>query len=149
MATGQRVDPYRNFNFLVEIDGITQAGFMDCSGFSANTDPIEYREGNENPGSDPKTMRKLPGMTKYNNITLKWGLTDNAELYEWYRDITKGKVERRNGSIVVMDLDGKEKVRWNFRNGWPTKWDGPDFSSKGNDVAVETLEITHEGIERA
>jgi len=149
MATGQRVDPFRNFNFLVEIDGITQAGFMDCSGFGANTDPIEYREGNENPGNDPKTMRKLPGMTKYPNITLKWGLTDSKELYEWYRDISKGKVERKNGSIVVLDLDGKEAARWNFFNGWPTKWDGPDFTSKGNDIAIETLEIAHERVERA
>jgi phage tail-like protein len=149
MPTGQRVDPLRNFNFLVEIDGITQAGFQDCSGFGASTDPIEYREGNENPGRDPITMRKLPGMTKYNNITLKWGLTDSTELYDWYRDITKGMDVRKNGSIIVLDTQGQEKVRWNFRNGWPTKWDGPDFTSKGNDVAIETLEIAHEGIELA
>jgi phage tail-like protein len=149
MPTGQRVDPLRNFNFLVEIDGVTQAGFQDCSGFGASTDPIEYREGNENPGRDPITMRKLPGMTKYNNITLKWGLTDSTELYDWYRDITKGMDVRKNGSIIVLDTQGQEKVRWNFRNGWPTKWDGPDFTSKGNDVAIETLEIAHEGIELA
>ena len=149
MPTGQRVDPLRNFNFLVEIDGITQAGFQDCSGFGASTDPIEYREGNENPGRDPITMRKLPGMTKYNNITLKWGLTDSTELYDWYRDITKGMDVRKNGSIIVLDTQGQERVRWNFRNGWPTKWDGPDFTSKGNDVAIETLEIAHEGIELA
>lgn|SRR5574338_782073 len=144
-----RTDPYRNFNFLVEIDGITQAGFSDCSGFAANTDPIEYREGNENPGTDPKTVRKLPGMTKYSNITLKWGLTDSKDLYEWYRDISKGKVVRKNGSIVVMDLEGKEKVRWNFTNAWPTKWDGPDFTAKGNDIAVQTLELACEGVEQA
>ena len=154
MATGKRVDPYRNFNFLVEIDGITQAGFSDCSGFGASTDPIEYREGNENPGTDPKTARKLPGVTKFPNITLKWGLTDSRELYDWYRDVSKGKdLEksklRKNGSIVLMDLEGQEKLRWNFRNAWPAKWDGPDFTAKGNDVAIETLELAHEGIERA
>ena len=149
MPTGQRVDPYRNFNFLVEIDGITQAGFQDCSGFGADTAPIEYRDGNENPGTNPKTMRKLPGMTKYNNITLKWGLTDSTELYDWYRRISKGIVDRKNGSIVVLDLEGQEKVRWNFINGWPTKWDGPDFTSKGNEIAIETLEIAHEGVELA
>ena len=70
-----RTDPYRNFNFLVEIDGVTQAGFSDVSGFGATTDPIEYREGGEN-----TTVRKLPGTTKYSNITLKWGLTDSKEL---------------------------------------------------------------------
>jgi len=144
MATGKRVDPYRNFNFLVEIDGITLARFTDCTGFGSNTDPIEYREGGEN-----TTVRKLPGLTKHTNITLKWGLTDSVELYNWYRDIVKGKIQRKNGSIVLLDLDGTEKLRWNFYNAWPTKWDGPDFSAKGTDVSIETLEITHEGIERA
>lgn len=139
-----RQDPYRNFNFLVEIDGITQAGFAECTGFGADNTPIEYREGGEN-----TTVRKLPGVTKYPNITLKWGITDSRELYDWFRDITLGKVERKNGSIILNDLDGTEKVRWNFREGWPTKWDGPDFNAKGTDVAIETLEIAHEGIERA
>jgi phage tail-like protein len=143
MATGQRVDPYRNFGFLVEIDGITQAGFSDCSGFGSSTDPIEYREGGEN-----KSVRKLPGMTKHNNITLKWGLTDSMELYNWYRDVTNGRIERRNGSIIVLDLEGNEKVRWNFFDGWPTKYDAADFTAKGNDVAIETLEIVVERLER-
>ena len=144
MATGDRVDPYRNFNFLVEIEGITQAGFSDCSGFGSSTDPIEYREGGMN-----TTVHKLPGLTKHTNVTLKWGLTDSTELCNWYKDIVNGKIARKNGSIVVRDLEGKEKLRWNFVQGWPTKWDGPDFSAKGNDVAIETLEIAHEGIERA
>lgn len=144
MATGTRVDPYRNFSFLVEIDGITQAGFSDCSGFGASTDPIEYREGGET-----KTVRKLPGLTKYTNITLKWGLTDSRELYNWYRDVVNGKIERKSGSIILLDLEGNEKVRWNFFEAWPTKWDGPDFTAKGNDISIETLELVHERIERA
>jgi phage tail-like protein len=144
MATGQRVDPYRNFSFLVEIDGITQAGFSDCSGFGASTDPIEYREGGET-----KTVRKLPGLTKYTNITLKWGLTDSRELYNWYKDVVNGKIERKSGSIILLDLEGNEATRWNFFEAWPTKWDGPDFTAKGNDVAIETLELAHERVERA
>jgi len=144
MANGQRVDPYRNFNFLVEIDGVTQAGFAECSGFGSSIDTIEYREGSEIPA-----VRKLPGLTKYPNLTLKWGLTDSRELVDWYRDVTRGNVDRRNGSVVVTDLDGTERVRWNFFQGWPARWDGPDFNAEGTDVAVETLEIAHEGIERA
>jgi len=143
MATGDRVDPYRNFSFLVEIDGITQAGFSDCSGFGSSTDPIEYREGGEN-----HTVRKLAGLTKHNNLTLKWGMTDSRELYAWYRDVQSGKIARKNGSIIVRDVDGTEKVRWNFVQAWPTKWEGPTLTAKGNDVAIETLEIAHEGIER-
>ena len=143
MAT--RKDPYRNCNFLVEIDGITQAGFTDCSGLGSTTDPVEYREGGDN-----TTPRKLPGQTKYTNISLKWGLTDSRELYDWYRKVVTGKPERRNGSIVVLDIDGlTEVVRWNFFNAWPSKMEGPSFSAKGNEVAIETLELAHEGIERA
>ena len=139
-----RKDPYRNCNFLVEIDGITQAGFTDCSGLGSSTDPVEYREGGDN-----TTMRKLPGLTKYTNISLKWGLTDSRELYDWYRKVVTGKTERRNGSIVVLDADGvTEVVRWNFFNGWPTKLEAPSLSAKGNEVAIETLEIAHEGLER-
>lgn len=143
MAT--RKDPYRNCNFLVEIDGITQAGFSDCSGLGSSTDPVEYREGGDN-----TTMRKLPGTTKYTNISLKSGLSDSRELYDWYRKVVTGKTERRNGSIVVLDADGiTEVVRWNFFNAWPTKLEAPLFSAKGNEVAIETLELAHEGLERA
>ncbi|MDZ7306124.1 MAG: phage tail protein, partial [candidate division KSB1 bacterium] len=92
---------------------------------------------------------KFVGRTKQNNITLKWGLTNSRDLYDWYRDVVNGRIRRRTGSIVVLDLEGNETVRWNFRNGWPTKWEGPAFTAKGNEVAIETLEIAHEGLERA
>ncbi len=140
-----RVDPYRNFNFVVEIGGITQAGFSECSGFSSSNDPIEYREGGEN-----THVRKLPGLTKHTNVVLKWGLTDSHELWDWFNDVIQGKIRRLNGSIIVRDIDGvTEKVRWNFFDAWPTKWDGPDFSAKGNEIAIETLELAVERIERA
>jgi len=142
--TGQRVDPYGNFSFLVEIDGIARAAFQEASGFDSTIDVVEHREGGDN-----TTTRKLPGMTKYSNIVLKWGLTGDRELYDWHRDAVKGKVVRKNGSIVVLDRAGNETVRWNFFSAWPSKWDGPDFNAEGNDVAVETLELAHEGIERA
>jgi phage tail-like protein len=142
-----RTDPYRNFNFVVEIGNLQQFGFSDCSGFGATVDPIEYREGD--PRAEPMTMRKLSGMTKYPNITLKWGITDSREMYDWFRRVSDGVVERKDGSVVLYDLDGTEKVRWNFVNGWPAKWDGPDFTAKGNEVAIETLEIAHEGIFRS
>lgn len=144
MPTGLRVDPYRNFNFLVEIDGVSQGRFSECSGFGATNDPIEYREGGEN-----RTVRKLPGLTKYPNIVLKWGITDSDELYKWFKSVVNGKADRRNGSIILLDTEGNEKIRWNFFNAWPTKWDGPDFNAKGNDVAIETLELATEGVDRA
>lgn len=144
MSVGVRVDPYRNFNYLVEIDGITQAGFSDVSGFDVTVDPIEYREGGQVTSS-----RKLPGMAKFGNITLKWGITDSVELYEWFRDVMSGVIERRNGSIILLDLEGQEKLRWNFFDAWPTKWDAPNFSAKSNEIAIETLELVVERVERA
>jgi phage tail-like protein len=143
MANGQRVDPYGNFNFLVEIDGITRAAFHDVSGFDSMIDVIEHREGGEN-----TTVRKLPGITKYSNITLKWGITDDRQLYEWHRDAIQGNVQRRNGSIVGLDRTGNEKIRWNFFNAWPAKYDAPDFNAEGSDVAIEMMELAHEGLER-
>ncbi|SDK80528.1 phage tail protein [Nonomuraea jiangxiensis] len=138
------VDPYRSFNFHVEIDGITQAGFTECTGFSASVDPADYREGKDGPA-----IRKLPNLAKYSNLTLKWGLTDSRDLFDWFVDVTIGKISRRNGSIIVYDLDGMtEKVRWNFFEAWPTKWDGPDFNATGTAVAIDTLEIAYERLRR-
>ena len=144
--TGQRVDPYGNFNFLVEIQGITRAAFQEASGFDSAIDITEHREGGEN-----TTMRKLPAMTKYSNITLKWGVTDDTELYDWHRQWVAGDpaAKRKNGSIVLPAGQGKEKARWNFLNAWPAKWTGPSFNAEGNDVGIETLELAHEGVERA
>lgn len=144
MATGDIKDPFVNFNFLVEIDGITRAAFQECSGFDATIDVIEHREGGEN-----TTLRKLPGMTKYSNIQLKWGMTDDRDLYDWHQRIVQGDIERKNGSIILFDRKGDEVARWNFFRAWPTKYDGPDLNAEGNDVAIEMLELVHEGLQRA
>ena len=128
----------------MEIDSITRAAFQECSGFDSTIDVIEHREGGEN-----TTLRKLPGMTKYSNIILKWGMTDDTDLYDWHREVVEGTVNRKNGSIVLLNRGGDEVARWNFVRAWPTKWDGPDLNAEGTDVAIETLELAHEGIERA
>ena len=143
MATAQRVDPYKNFRFLVEIDGIVQAGFSECSGFGSNLEVIEYREGGET-----ATVRKLPGKVSYPDITLKWGVTDSRELYDWHRAAVNGEIQRKNGSVILQDDRGQEKTRWNFLNAWPSKYDGPDFNAKGNDLAVDTLTVSCEKVER-
>lgn len=145
MATGDRKDPYRGYNFKLEIDGINQAGFRECAGLDATSDPIDYREGTDK----VYTNRKLPGQTKYSNITLKWGITDDHSLFDWRKKTIDGKTERKNGSIVLMNESGEEKIRWNFVDGWPTKWTGPSFNATANEVAIETLEIVHEGVTQA
>ena len=143
MATGDIPDPFGNYNFLVEIDGISRGAFHECSGFDSTIDVIEHREGGDN-----TTLRKLPGMTKYSNLVLKWGITDDTELYEWHREAVNGTVSRRNGSIVLLGRAGEEVARWNFVRAWPTKYDGPDLNAEGNDIAIETLELAHEGVVR-
>lgn len=143
MATGDIPDPFNNFNFLVELDGISRAAFQECSGFDSTIDVIEHREGGEN-----TTLRKLPGMTKYSNLQLKWGMTDDMELYNWHRQTVLGDIERKNGSIVLLNRKKEEVARWNFIRAWPTKYDGPDLNAEGNDVAIEMLELAHEGVER-
>lgn len=144
MPLAGRNDPYMNFNFLVEIDGVTQAAFQECSGLDSTTEAVDYREGGQN-----STVRKLPGRTSFAEISLKWGLTDSDELWKWRKSVVDGKIERKNMSIVVLDSAGEEKVRWNIVEAWPTKWEGPSFDAKANDVAIETLTITHEGLARA
>ena len=139
-----RVDPYKNFRFLVEIDAIVQAGFTDCTGFGSHVEAVEYRE-----GADANTVRKLPGKVTYPDITLKWGVTDSHDLYDWHLNAVTGQIQRKNGSIILQDDQGQEKVRWNFFNAWPTKWEGSALSAKGNDAAIESLTVTCERLERA
>ena len=130
----------------MEIDGIVQAGFSEVTIPDSSNDVVDYREGN-----DPPTTRKLPGLTKYGNVTLKWGITNSLELYEkWRLPVEEGKVAsaRKNMAIILMGDDGTPSARWEFHNAWPTKYDAPDLSAKGNDVAIETLEIAHEGMKR-
>ncbi|KAF5435368.1 virus tail tube protein gp19 [Candidatus Methanophagaceae archaeon] len=145
---GERKDPYRAFRFLLEIDGIVQAGFSEVTIPDASNEPVEYREGNE-----PTTVRKLPGLRKYGNVTLKWGITDSMELYEtWCKpendDNLKMDEVRKNVAIILMDEEGNPAARWEFVEAWPSKYDAPDLNATGTDVAIETLEIVHEGMKR-
>lgn len=142
----ERKDPYAAFNFIVDIGGAT-AGFSECSGLTTETDIIEYRTGD--PKVDDITARKLPGLKKFTNISLKRGYTDSKELWEWRKKVMDGKTERKNGSIVLLNEAREEALRWNFYEGWPSKWEGPTFNAKNNEVAIETLEIAIEKLELA
>lgn len=139
-----RVDPYKNFRFLLQIDDILQGGFSDCSGFGSSVTVTEYRE-----GGDLATVRKLPGLTTYPDITLKWGITDSRDLYDWHLTALNGAVQRKNGSIILQDDLGQEKLRWHFFAAWPSKYDAPDLSAKSSDVAIETLILSCERMVRA
>ncbi len=140
--TAQRNDPYASFNFKIEVEGMPVAGFSEVSGLDLTTDPIEYRNGDED-----ITVRKLPGLRKFSNIVLKRGYTRSKELWEWRMTVMSGKTKRHSGSIMLLDEGRQEVMRWNFYAGWPTKWSGPAMNAKNNEVAIETLEIAVEAIE--
>ncbi|VVB91080.1 T4-like virus tail tube protein gp19 [uncultured archaeon] len=145
MPTGKREDPYRNFRFRIEIDGITTASFAEATIPDSTTDPVEYRE-----GTDLPTQKKLSGLTKFGNITLKKGLVDSMELYQWRKSVEQSgaKKARKNISIVLIDEDGTDKARWDIVEAWPTKYSPSGLNAKGNEVLVESIEIVHEGIKR-
>ncbi len=138
-------DPFGSFNFVVELDGVTSAGFSECTGLDSESDVIDYREGNED-----ITVRKLPGLKKHANVTLKRGFSTNSELFDWRKTVMDGVIERKNVSIILFDergvTAGAERLRWNLQNAWPCKWVAAELKANANEVAVETLELAHEGI---
>lgn len=138
MATMSR--PNGSFRFRVELDGIEVAGFSEVSGLQAETEYEEYFEGGLN--SHPHRFAKR---TKYPPLVLKRGVTDAWELWEWYEDVINGKIVRKTGAIAMVDLAGNELRRWDFSGAYPVKWHGPDFNASQSAVAIETLELVHDG----
>jgi phage tail-like protein len=135
-------DPFGAFNFLVEIDGVTKAAFMEVSGLGLEIEVIEYREGGDSLG-----VRKLPGLVKYNNIVLKRGITLDHSLWDWIKKVIDGAVQRANMTIMLVDDQQQPVLRWNIKRAWPVKWTGPSLNAKSSEVAIESLEIAHEGLE--
>ncbi len=145
MPTGKRNDPYRNFRFRVVIDGIQAAAFADATIPDITTEAVDYREGTDTPHS-----RKLSGLTKFGNITLKRGLTDSMDLYNWRKAVVeKGALKNRKSlSIILIDEEGNDKAQWDIVEAWPVKYDVSALSAKGNEVSIESIELVHEGVSR-
>jgi phage tail-like protein len=142
MPTADRGDPFNQAKFLVEIEGIVTSAFLSVSGIEADVAAVDYRPGNDKLPS----ARKLPGEAKFSNLVLKRGLTSDLSLWQWMQDTLQGNLQRRAISVVLLNDTGEPVLRFNFRDAWPVKWSGPILNAEGNDVAIETLEITHEGL---
>ena len=142
MAAAPAPDLYRNSQFVVQIDGLTELGFTEVLMAEGEITVIEYREGNALGPS-----RKLPGYGGYGPITLKQALTKNRELWNWWKDALTGQVERRNGLIILLNPAREEVARWKFREAWPMKYLTTDLNAEGNEVVIETVVLAHEGIE--
>ena len=145
----QRDNPYSNFNFVVLVDGQELAAFSEVSGLDSENTPIEYREGADAINS----MRKLPGIEKYSNVSLKRGITGSMTLWNWrkeVRDSTSTHPPRKEVTIKLLNEKGdrnKPAMTFKLRNAWPTKLVGPSLTAKGNDIAIEQLDLVHERLE--
>ena len=137
------------YNFLLEIQGVVGdnkiivGGFKSMSGMDSETEIVEFKQGNDT------VVRKKPGRTTYANIVLERGYTGTDDLWQWRMNIENGKIDRRSGSIVILDQDGQTEVaRYNFYEGWPCKWYVPDMNSDSSAMAIEKIEIAVEKVER-
>ncbi len=135
--------PHGRFRYKVEIDGLDAGGFSEVTGFDASIDVIEYREGDM-----VQTPMKLPGLKKYGNITLRQGLADSMVLYEWIVAGVNGAVDRKTITITLLDEEEAPAASWQVINAWPMRYTAPDFNATSSEVAIESLEIAHEGMTR-
>lgn len=142
MPNDQRIDPYRGYNFVLEIDNIPRGAFAEVGGLSAEGDAVDYREGSDLQSN----VRKLCGLRKYTNITLKRGYTADKSLWQWYMNIVNGVQDRRNVTIVLMNEAREAVLRWNAEAAWINKIEGPALKASGNEVAMESVELVHEGL---
>lgn len=135
--------PHGKFRYKVEIDGLDAGGFSEVTGFDASIDVMEYREGDM-----VQTPMKIPGLKKYGNITLRQGLADSMVLYEWIAEGVNGAVNRKTITITLLDEEEAPAASWQVINAWPMRYTAPDFNATSSEVAIETLEIAHEGMTR-
>jgi len=143
-----RDDPLIGFHFALDVQGQIAGYFTEVSGIGSETEVIEQKVVNE---KGVETVLKIPGRLKWGDITLKRGVTNNLQLWDWRKTVEDGKVKdaRRNGSIIMYDQELKEQARWNFLQAWPSKISGPNPKSDSNEIMLEELTLVHEYITRA
>lgn len=145
----QRDNPYSNFNFVVFVGSDELGAFSEVSGLDSENTPIEYREGADAVNS----MRKLPGIEKYSNVSLKRGITGSMALWNWrkeVRDSTSTAPIKKDVTIKLLNEQGNRDapaMTFTLRNAWPTKITGPSLNAKGNDIAIEQLDLAHERLD--
>jgi len=140
-----KTDPYRSYNFKLEIGGVAEGHFTECSGLSVKVESIAYRE-----AGNHQVTHHIPGQVTYDPITLKYGVTDSRELWDWMMKAAEGDVQRRNVSILLLDSQGEREVmRWNLLDAWPSDWKGAALNTSDKNLAIETLTLVFDRLERA
>ena|SRR5438309_9758829 len=141
---GSYVDPYRSYNFRLEINGVTEAYFHECAGIGVKIHKVRWRN-----GGNSQTVHCLPGRVEYSDIRLRYGLTNSADMWQWLQSAVKGCVQRKNAAIVLLDNDGiKEAMRWNLSQAWIAEWNGPSLNALSNEVAIEEMVLVYETLQR-
>jgi phage tail-like protein len=140
------VDPYRAYNFKLTFQpNIAEAHFTEITGVGISVQAIAYREGGMRP-----YVHSVPGYVEYSPITLRYGLTSSRELFDWFMTAVNGKVQRRNVSILLLDSDSvAEVMRWDLINAWPSQWRGTILNGMLREVAIESLTLVYETLQRA
>lgn len=141
MPTGMRNDPLLGCHFLIELDGIAQASFSECSGLQAEIKTESYREG----GLNDYAHHFWDGV-EYPALVLKRGLIRDSQLWAWYRHTMARHIERKNGTIYLLDRQGETVMRWDFKEAFPVKWVGPELKADSGNVAFESIELRHRGL---
>jgi phage tail-like protein len=143
--TGTWTDPYRAYNFKLEIQGVTEGHFTECSGLNVRVQAIPYRE-----AGTGQIVHYLPGRVEYGQVTLRYGLTASTQLWDWLMNVARGQVERRNVSILMIGEDGSTPVlQWNLLSAWPSAWQGALLDALGQEAAIESISLVFESLERA
>lgn len=143
----EQKDPLVSAWYGVEFQGQVSGAFRECTGLGSQNEVVDYK------ASGPKgeyVMKKVPGRMTWNPITLKRGITDAMDMWKWRQIVEEGKIDqaRKNGSIVMFNQQGQEIARWDFVNAWPSKVTGPAANANANEIAIEEMEIVHEGYKR-
>ena len=142
-AQRQEVWPLPKFYFTVKFGSLFEASFQEVSGLDTETQVIEYRHGD----AAVFSTIKMPGLAKFGNVTLKKGiLPKDTKFFDWYEQIKMNTIKRETVVISLLDQDGTPTMTWTLSKAWPTKITGTDLKSDGNEVAIETLELAHEGL---
>jgi phage tail-like protein len=146
MADTQK-DPLVSAWFGLEFQGVVTGAFRECTGLGSENEVVEYKASG---AKGEQVIKKVPGRLKWNNITLKRGITDSMDMWEWRKLVEKGdmKAARKNGTVTMFNQKNEPIAKWDFVNAWPSKLTGPGANAGNNEVAIEEMEITHEGYER-
>lgn len=138
-----RFDPYQRFNFFVELEGLIVGGFTKLTGLSSEIEVESVREGGVN-----GYVRQFPGQARQGKLTLEHGLALAPTLWNWHYQATQGVIQRKNGTILLLDERSMPRTMWTFRNAFPSRWTGPEFDASSSEIAFESVELVHEGLKR-